>query len=91
MTDFINSIQCHNCKNNNSNNEYSLIEINMNYEMAELFSKIDKDNFYMLNIYLLFGLDGNCCFFNKLFNNKYPCSLLKKIIFFVKRLKISQQ
>ena len=87
MTDFINSIQCQNCKNNNLNNEYSLIEINMNYEMAELFSKIDKDNFYMLNIYLLFGLDGNCCFFNKLFNNKYPCSLLKKIIFFCQKIK----
>ena len=76
----INLIKCENCEKNSFNNEN--FEININHNMTELFSKIDKDDFYLLNIYLLFGLDGNNCFFNKLFNNKYPCSLLKKIIFF---------
>ena len=75
----INSIKCKYCSQNNYNEN---IEININNNMTDLFTQIDKDDFYILTIYLLFGLDGNNCFFNKLFNYKYSCSLLKKIIFF---------
>ena len=75
----INSLKCQNCLHNSFNEN---IEIDINNNMTDLFSQIDKDDFYILVIYLLFGLDGNNCFFSKLFNYKYPCSLLKKIIFF---------
>ena len=75
----INLIKCDFCIRNNYNES---IEINVNNNMTDIFSQIDKDDFYILVIYLIFGLDGNNCFFNKLFNNKYSCSLLKKIIFF---------
>ena len=75
----INAIKCKECEQNTFNED---IEININHNMTDLFSKIDKEDFYILNIFLLFGLDGNNCFFNKLFNNKYSCYLLKKIIFF---------
>ena len=75
----INSIRCQNCFHNSLNEN---IEIDINNNLADIFSQIDKDDFYILIIFLLFGLDGNNCFFNKLFNYKYPCSLLKKLIFF---------
>lgn len=73
--------------NNNDNNKKTLyIELISDDKNLQLISQIDKDDFYILNIYLLFGLDGNNCFFNLLFNNKYPCSLLQKILFFCKNL-----
>ena len=75
----INSIKCQNCFNNSLNED---IEIDINNNLNDIFSQINKDDFYILTIFLLFGLDGNSCFFNKLFNYKYPCSLLKKLIFF---------
>ena len=75
----INLLKCKNCEQNESEENF---EIDINHNMTELFAKIDKDDFYLLNVFLLFGLDGNNCFFNKLFNNKYSCSLLKKLIFF---------
>ena len=75
----INSLKCQNCLLNSFSED---IEIDINNNMTDLFSQIDKDDFYILTIYLLYGLDGNNCFFNKLFNYKYPCSLLKKLIFF---------
>ena len=75
----INSLKCKNCEQNAEEENF---EIDINHNMTEIFSKMDKEDFYILNIFLLFGLDGNNCFFNKLFNNKYSCSLLKKIIFF---------
>ena len=95
----LNKIICYNCRsiknniaitintNENINNKKSLyIELNSNDEnITQLFSKMSKDDFYILNIFILFGLEGNSCFFNLLFNNKYPCSLLEKIISYCKK------
>ena len=89
----LNIITCSNCKFNinnintnikNINKNNSLcIELNSNEEnIFQLISQMSKDDFYLLNIFILFGLNGNNCFFNLLFNNKYPCPLLKNIITF---------
>ena len=78
------AIACSNCKkidNNIYKNKLLYIDLNSQDDnISELISQISKDNFYLLNIFLLYGLDGNKCFFNLLFHNKYPCSLLKKIL-----------
>ena len=77
-------ITCSNCKknkNNNINNKSLNIEMNSKDDnIFQKISQISKQNFYLLNIFLLYGLDGNNCFFNLLFHNKYPCSLLKTIL-----------
>ena len=86
----LNIISCSNCiiNNNNNNNNNNLVNANkpLYLEINSLISQMEKDDFYILNLFILFGLDGNNCFFNILFNNKYPCELLKKIVFFCKNL-----
>jgi len=74
-------IKCSDCLYNN--NEINSIKPNNNSEkdnILKILYQINKDDFYLLNIFILFGLDGNSCFFSILFNNRYPCSLLKKIV-----------
>ena len=76
-------VKCPNCIYNNNDNEINSNKSNENLEkdnIIQLLSQIKKDDFYVLNVFILFGLDGNSCFFNLLFNNSYPCSILKKIV-----------
>ena len=80
-----NIITCSNCKfnKNNINNNQFNTELNTKEEnVTQLFSKMSKDDFYLLNIIILFGLNGNNCFYNLIFSNKYSCPLLKKILSF---------
>ena len=78
----LNIITCSNCKFNKNNiNNLQLSNIKIDKDNAiQLFSKMKKDDFYILNIFILFGLEGNNCFFNLLFQNNYPCPLLKQIL-----------
>ena len=96
----LNKVICPNCKisknniditintNDHINNNKSIcIELNSNDEnITQLFTQMSKDDFYILNVFILFGLEGNSCFFNLLFNNKYPCELLEKIISYCRKL-----
>ncbi len=74
-------VKCPECfYNNNEINSHKSNDNSENDNIIQLLSQIKKDDFYVLNIFLLFGLDGNSCFFNLVFNNGYPCYILKKIV-----------
>ena len=82
----LNSVICNKCSDSMiiiDNNEN---QNNNKEEIIKLFPTMSKDDFYLLNICLLFGIKGNSCFFNKLFQHKYSCEFLKQIITFCNNL-----
>ena len=79
------------CTKNTAHCRYKNMELNdsssMNQMHYELFSTMNKEDFFNLNLLLTTGLCSNSCFVTKLFNYKYKCSNLYKIISIISKLE----